>query len=76
MTFDNATTIDVPSTWFKKPDKFAIPGSLMRAHRIIRTERDKEIQFLKLCSQIKIDNYKQDRSSRQKDNRIAKRLEK
>jgi hypothetical protein len=49
------------------------PAGLAKSHRIIRTEKDKEIQFMKLCTQIRINDFKKARSERQREERIAKR---
>jgi hypothetical protein len=49
------------------------PAGLARSHRIIRTEKDKEIQFMKLCAQIRINEYKKERSERQREERRVKR---
>jgi len=71
-----------------KPDKTAltskfegifIPTSsaaLARSHRIIRIEKDKEIMFMKLCSQIHLDDFKQKRSEHQREERRLKRVNK
>jgi len=57
-------------------EKIFIPVSsagLARAHKIIRIEREKEIQFMKLCCQIRLDDYKKDRSDNQREQRKLKR---
>lgn len=43
---------------------------------MIRIEREKEIQFLKLCSQIRIKDIKKDRADNQRDQRKLKREKK
>ncbi len=40
---------------------------------LIQIERDLEIQFIKICSQIKLDNYRKVRSESQREDRISKR---
>ena len=50
-----------------------IPAGIARTKKIIRTERIKEIQFMKLCSQIRIEDYRKERAERQKTERKAKR---
>jgi CRISPR/Cas system-associated endoribonuclease Cas2 len=59
-----------------KFEKVFIPASLAglsRSHNMIRIEREKEIQFLKLCSQIRIKDIKKDRADNQRDQRKLKR---
>ena len=65
--------IEVPKTWLRKNDIFSLPAGLTKSHKIIRTEKDKEIQFLRLCSQIRLDDFKQERSERQRIERRTKR---
>jgi len=48
-------------------EKIFIPANsvrLARSHRIIRIEKEKEILFMKLCSQIHLDVFKKKRSDR------------
>ena len=57
-------------------EKIELPArlsGLSRAHRMIRTEKNKEIQFMLLCSQIRLDDFKQQRSDRQRNERREKR---
>jgi hypothetical protein len=49
------------------------PG-LAKSHRLIMIERHKEIQFMKLCAQIHLDDYKKDRANLQRNERREKRL--
>jgi len=49
------------------------PAGLARTRKIIKTEEDKEIQFQKLCSKIKIEDYRQTRAANQREDRRAKR---
>ena len=49
---------------------------LTKTKRIIRTEKSREIQFLTLCSRIRINDFKNERSEKQKEERSAKRLNK
>jgi len=51
-------------------------AGLARSHKIIRTEKAMEIQFMRLCSQIHLDDYKKQRSDKQKEDRKQKRSEK
>lgn len=57
-------------------EKVFIPDSLAglsRSHNMIRIEKGKEIQFLKLCSQIKLEDLKKDRADNQREERRMKR---
>jgi len=60
-------------------EKIYIPASsagLARSHRLIRIEKEKEILFMKLCSQIRFDDFKQKRCDQQREERKHKRLNK
>ena len=60
-------------------EKIFIPESsagLTRTHKIIRIEREKEIQFLKLCCQIRLDDSKKMRAANQREQRKLKRVNK
>ena len=62
-----------------KFEKTFIPDSssgLARTHKIIRIERGKEIQFMKLCCQIRLDDSKKIRSDNQREQRKLKRVKK
>ena len=50
------------------------PAGIAKSHRLIRIQKDKEIQFLKLCAMIKLDDSKTSRAINQRDERRAKRL--
>ena len=52
---------------------FGMPGGLLKTHRIIKTENDKEIQFQKLCSKIKLKDFKTERAETQRNERKLKR---
>jgi hypothetical protein len=57
-------------------EKTFIPDSsaaLARAHRIIRIEHEKEILFMSICSQIHLNEFRKNRSERQRVNRRLKR---
>lgn len=66
----------------KKPhcstfEKTYIPASsagLARTHKIIRIENGKELQFMKICSQIRLNDFKAKRSDNQREERRLKRL--
>jgi len=60
-----------------KYERIYIPASsaaLARSHRLIRIEKEKEILFMNLCSQIRLDDFKQKRSDRQREERRLKRV--
>jgi len=58
---------------FEKIFISASSAGLARTHRIMRIEREKEIQFLKLCCQIRLEDFKKDRSVNQREQRKLKR---
>jgi hypothetical protein len=51
-------------------------AGLARSHKVIRIERGKEIQFMKLCCQIRLDDSNQIRSENQREERRLKRVKK
>jgi hypothetical protein len=60
-------------------EKIFIPESsagLARTHKIIKIEREKEIQFMKLCCQIRLNDSKKFRAESQKEERKMKRVNK
>jgi hypothetical protein len=60
-------------------EKIFIPDNsagLARTHKIIRIEREKEIQFMKLCCQIRLDDSKIMRADNQREQRKLKRVKK
>jgi len=60
-------------------EKIFIPDNsagLARSHRLIRVEKQKEILFMNLCSQIRFDDFKQKRSEHQREERKLKRINK
>jgi hypothetical protein len=62
-----------------RSEKIELPtrlSGLSRAHRMIRTEKHIEIQFMLLCSQIRLVDFKQQRSDRQRNERRGKRFKK
>ena len=60
----------------KFEETFIPDGSarLARTHRIIRIEKGREIQFMKLCCQIRLDDTKQIRGDGQREDRKLKRV--
>ena len=59
-----------------KFEKIYIPSGsagLSRSHRYIRIEKEKEMIFMKLCAQIKLDDFKKSRSDNQRELRRLKR---
>ena len=61
---------------FNKIHISASSAGLARSHRIIRTEHAKEILFMKFCSQIHLEDFKQRRSKQQREERRNKRVNK
>jgi hypothetical protein len=59
-----------------KPEKVELPtrpSGLAKTHRLIMIEKHKEIQFMMLCAQIRIDDFKKHRADCQRDQRREKR---
>ena len=59
-----------------KPEKIELPtrlSGLAKTHRLIMIEKHKEIQFMMLCAQIRINDFKKHRSDYQRDKRREKR---
>lgn len=59
-----------------KFEEIYIPASfagLARTHRIIRIEHQKELQFMKICSQIRLYDFREKRSDNQREERRLKR---
>jgi len=59
-----------------KPEKIELPtrlSGLAKTHRLIMIEKHKEIQFMMLCAQIRVDDFKKHRADCQRDERIEKR---
>ena len=48
-------------------------AGVARSHRLIRTEKAMEAQFMRLCSQIRLDENREKRSDIQRNERISKR---
>ena len=62
-----------------KPDKIDLPSrlsGLAKTHRLIMIEKHKEIQFMILCDQIRLNDLKKQRADIQRYNRREKRLKK
>ena len=60
----------------RKQDKFEItgrPAGLQRTQKRIFAMRQNEIQFMILCSQIHLNDFRQERADRQREDRRAKR---
>jgi hypothetical protein len=51
----------------------SIPPGLAKTHRLIMIEKHKEIQFMMLCAQIRVDDFKKHRAECQSDERKEKR---
>jgi hypothetical protein len=59
-----------------KPEKVELPtrlSGLAKTHRLIMIEKHKEIQFMMLCAQIRVDDFKKHRAECQSDERKEKR---
>ena len=72
------TSIRQPDTKINRQrrDKFEItgrPAGIQRTQKLIHAMRQNEIQFLIVCSQIRLDDFRQERAERQRDDRRAKR---
>jgi hypothetical protein len=48
----------------------------MKTHRLIMIEKQKELQFMMLCDQIRRDDFKKERAESQREVRREKRLKK
>ena len=62
--------------YYRRPANYEAPPNpvgLSRTHRIISAQISTETQFLFLCSQIRLTDYKQTRAESQRNNRKAKR---
>jgi hypothetical protein len=60
-----------------KSEKIELPtnlSGLAKTHRLIMVEKHKEIQFMKLCAQIRLNDFNKQRADRQRDDRREKRL--
>ena len=60
-----------------KPAKIELPvrlAGLAKTHRLIMIQKQKELQFMALCAQIRLDDFKKHRSDCQRDTRREKRL--
>ena len=60
-----------------KTEKIELPtrlSGLARSHRLIMIERHKEIQFMMLCAQIRLYDFKKQRANSQRNERREKRL--
>ena len=59
-----------------KSEKIELPtrlSGLAKTHRLIMIEKQKEIQFMMLCDQIRLDDFKKHRADCQRDQRREKR---
>lgn len=63
----------IPPQKFKTQDTFGNPAGMTRTRKIIYAQKAMENQFLRLCSQIHLDDYKQERAENQREERKAKR---
>ena len=51
-----------------------LPAGIAKTNRLIRIYKEKELQFMKLCAQIQLDNNKETRALNQRLERRLKRL--
>ena len=62
-----------------KTEKVELPArlaGLIKTHRLIMIEKQKELQFMILCDQIRRNDFKKERAESQRDVRREKRLKK
>jgi len=62
-----------------KTEKVELPtrlAGLTKTHRLIMIEKQKELQFMILCDQIRRNEFKKERAESQKELRREKRLNK
>ena len=62
-----------------KTEKVELPtrlAGLTKTHRLIMIEKQKELQFMILCDQIRRNDFKKERAESQKEVRREKRLNK
>jgi hypothetical protein len=48
-------------------------AALARSHRLIRIEHQKECTFMSICAQIKLDEFREKRTTNQREQRRQKR---
>ena len=76
MSLDKAPGMRISSSEYQKMFVSSSTAGLARSQKIIRTEKAMEVQFIKLCSQIRLDDFKKQRSDKQMEDRRQKRSEK
>ena len=54
-------------------DNCGTPAGLAKTRKIIRAEKDREIQFMKICAKIRLQDCKKTRAEKQRNDRKAKR---
>lgn len=74
MSLNNRPIIKSHFSTFENTYIPASSAGLARSHKIIRIENEKEIQFMKICSQMRLDDFKTKRSENQREERRLKRL--
>ena len=63
-------------TKYPEYDKITVTcncAGLARSHKMIRAQNEKEAHFMRLCSQIKLDDFKTNRADKQREDRRQKR---
>ena len=58
----------------EKIENSGAPAGLAKTRKLIRAEKDMEIQFMKLCSKIKLNDCKKTRAEKQRIERKSKRI--
>ena len=57
----------------EKFENCGTPAGLAKTRKIIRAEKDREIQFMKICAKIRLQDCKKTRAEKQRNDRKAKR---
>ena len=76
MSLDKAPKQINRNTQYCKIFVSSSTAGLALSHKIIRTQKSMEAQFMKLCSQINLNDCKKQRADKQRDDRRQKRYDK
>ena len=76
MSLDKAPKQINRNTQYCKIFVSSSTAGLAHSHKIIRTQKSMEAQFMKLCSQINLNDCKKQRADKQRDDRRQKRYDK
>ena len=63
----------IPTPKFKPQETFGRPAGMARTRKLISAQKAMEKQFMLLCSQIHLDECKEERAENQRNERRAKR---